>query len=53
MYVHNGVEARRYFDLEDANLELAWLELTQRGHPGKFLCGFIYRPPNDKAQNRF
>lgn len=50
VYVHNRIEARRCFALKDANLELVWLELRQRGHPGKFLCGFIYRPPNVKAQ---
>ena len=50
VYVHNRIEARRCLDLEDANLELIWLELRQWGHPGKFLCGFIYRPPNVKAQ---
>ena len=48
VYVHNCIEARRCFDLEDANLELIWLE--QRGHPGKFLSGLIYRSPNVKAQ---
>ena len=31
-------------------MEVIWLDLKQRGHPGKFLCGFIYRPPNVKAQ---
>lgn len=31
-------------------MELIWSDLRQRGHPGKFLCGFIYRPPNFKAQ---
>ena len=50
MYVHNCFEASRCFDLEDANLELIWLELRQQGHTGKFLCGFIYRPPNANAQ---
>ena len=50
VYVHNRIEARRWFDLEDANLGLIWLELRQREYRGKFLCGFIYRPPNVNAQ---
>ena len=29
---------------------VVWLELRQRGQPGKFPCGFIYRLPNAIAQ---
>ena len=29
------------------------MDLRQRGHPGKFLCGFIYRPPYVKAEMDF
>lgn len=50
VYVRNRIKARRCFDLEDVNLVLVWLELRQRGHPGKFPCDFIYRLPNVKVQ---
>ena len=36
VYVHNRIKARRCFDLEDANLELVWLELRQRDTQASF-----------------
>lgn len=47
VFVHNRHEVS---NLEEKDIEIIWLEVQQRQHPGTFLCGFIYRPPKTKAQ---
>ena len=49
VYVRNGINAKRRFDLETNSIECIWLEITVgKGKP--FLVGNMYRPPTSKVE---
>ena len=49
VYVRNGINAKRRFDLETNNIACIWLEITE-GKSKPFLIGNMYRPPDSKVE---
>ena len=49
VYVRNGINAKRRFDLETNNISCIWLEITA-GKCKPFLIGNMYRPPDSKVE---
>ena len=49
MYIHESIPARRRFDLEHAQLELVFVEVTYNYK--RFVVGTCYRPPGMNSQS--